>query len=62
MEMRCEVRIHAVAERVINEVPLASGEFLVPKEFLDIRRAVALEKSAHDFERALSNIHVLFSV
>ena len=36
LEVLFKVGIHAVADRVIDEVPMAPGEFLIPKRHLDL--------------------------
>ena len=40
-----QMRIDAVAGRIVNEVPLSVGKLPVPEELLGRRRAIAQEKA-----------------
>src|ERR1022692_504739 len=57
-----QVRIYAVARRVVDEVPMSPGKFLIPKDHLDLGRAIPFDKTPHNFYRSSHNVNVLLSV
>jgi hypothetical protein len=56
-----KVTVDTVSGRVINKIPFTSRKLLIPKQFLDIRWAVTLDKGIHKDQSPLSNIHIFIS-